>query len=329
MLTHKELLSDKKALRDKAVGCLAGLAVGDALGDIARDDGYRQRYGIVTNLYDGARSTDDTEFAVLTARVLLDCGGDLTPEHLLESWLKYILDQGGVQERGGRPLYGAVANLQRGILPPLSGRDNVLNYDDGAAMRVAPIGIVCAGDPQRAAALAEIDAQISHYADGVWAAQAVAASIAVAMAGGAPEEIVEAGLQQIPEDSWLGRAMDRAMTICDQEGSIEAAWERLHTELWTPVHAASPEAIPQIYAVFRLTGGDFRQGMFWGCNFGRDADTIGAVVGAMCGARQGMAVIPESWVQKVRRPAGVCLRFTGDEDIVQLARELAELIGSS
>ena len=326
MITRKELLLDQTMLRDKAVGCLAGLAVGDAMGDIARDDAYRQRYGIVTNLYDGARSTDDTEFAVLTARVLLDCEGHLTPEHLLESWQKYILDQGGVRERGGRPLYGAIANLQRGILPPLSGHDNVLNYDDGAAMRVAPIGIVCAGDPQRAAALAEIDAQISHHADGVWAAQAVAASIAVAIAGATPQEIVEVGLRQIPEDSWLGRSMDRAMAICDQEGSIEAAWERLHSELWTPVHAASPEAIPQIYAVFRLTSGDFRQGMFWGCNFGRDADTIGAVIGAICGARQGIGVIPEDWVQKVRRPAGVCLQFAGDEDIVDLAGQLAGLV---
>jgi ADP-ribosylglycohydrolase len=326
-MTREELLSEKTGYRQRAVGCLVGLAVGDALGDIARDDAYRQRYGIVTNLYDGARSTDDTEFAVLTARTLLDCDGQLTPEHLLDSWQRYILDQGGVLERGGRPLYGAVANLQRGILPPLSGHDNVLNYDDGAAMRIAPIGIVCAGDPQRAAELAEIEAQISHHADGIWAAQAVAASIAMAMTGAEAEEIVEAGLRQIPEDSWLGRSMARAMAICDEEGSIEAAWERLHTELWTPVHAASPEAIPQIYAVFRLTEGDFRQGMFWGCNFGRDADTIGAVIGALSGARHGISVIPDTWVEQVRRPAGVCLRFTADEDMVDLAERLVQLIG--
>lgn len=325
MVTSKEQRGQTTSLRDRAVGCLAGLAVGDALGDIARDDAHRQRYGIITNLYDGARSTDDTEFAVLTARILLDCQGELTPDHLLQAWRSYILEQGGLLERGGRPLYGAVANLQRGILPPLSGKDNVLNYDDGAAMRVPPIGIICSGDPRRAATLAEMDAQISHHADGVWAARAVAASVAIAMTGATPQGVLDAGLQQIPDDSWLGRAMSRAMDICDEEGTIQAAWERLHTELWTPVHAASPEAIPQIYAIFRLTGGDFRQCMFWGCNFGRDADTIGAILGAFCGARQGISVIPQAWVQSVRRPAGVCLPFAAGEDIVRLAEQLAAL----
>ncbi len=211
-------------------------------------------------------------------------------------------------------------------MPPLSGKDNVLNYDDGAAMRIAPIGIVWAGEPERAAAMAEIEAQISHHADGIWAAQAVAASVAVAMVDGTTEEIIEAGLRQIPTNSWLGRAMTRAMSICDQEGTIENAWERLHSELWTPVHSVSPEAIPQTYAVFRLTDGDFRRGMFWGGNFGRDADTIGAVIGALAGARQGVSVIPKRWVEDVRHPGGVCLKFAAQEDILILARDLATLI---
>lgn len=327
MITRAELIQNLSLCRDRAVGCLVGLAVGDAFGDLGRSNPHRQRYGIITNLYAGAKSTDDTEFAVLTAQTLLDCSGNLTTDTLLASWQKYILAQGGLFERGGRPLYGAVENLRRGTLPPLSGQDNVLNYDDGAAMRIAPIGVLCAGEPERAAELAAIEAQISHHRDGVWAAQAVAASVAVAMVSGTTEEIIAAGLAQIPEDSWLGRTMTRAMHICDEAGTIERAWEALHTELWTPVHAASPEAIPQIYAVFRLTDGDFHRGMFWGGNFGRDADTIGAVIGAMAGARQGIGVIPDDWVAKVRQPAGVCLKFAATKDMVTLAEQLAALIG--
>ncbi len=326
MIDRKSLAENKERCISKARGSLLGLAVGDALGDLGRDDTHRQRYGIVTAVYEGAKSTDDTEFALLTARTLIDNQGKISPKAVLASWQHYIIDQGGVYARGGRPLYGAVENIRRGILPPLSGVDNVMNNDDGAAMRIAPIGILCAGDPQRAVEMAQIEAEISHHADGIWAAQAVAASIAVAMVDGSSEQIINAGLEQIPTASWLGRAMDRAMRICDQEGSIEDAWERLHTELWTPSHSVSAEAIPQIYAILRLTGADFRRSLFWGGNFGRDADTIGAVLGAICGARHGEAVIPAEWIERVRRPAGVCLRFAAQEDIGSLADQLAALI---
>jgi ADP-ribosylglycohydrolase len=300
-----------------------GLAVGDALGDLGRNQEHRLRYGLATELTAAGKSTDDTEFALLTARTLLDSGGALTRAAVVQSWQRYILAMGGVFERGGKPQYGAVANLRRGILPPLSGSDNVQNNDDGAAMRIAPIGIICAGQPERAAELARIEAEISHDRDGVWAAQAVAASVAVAMVDGNVSEIIDAGVAQLPADSWMGRAMTRAMRVCDEAQTIEAAWLRLHDELWTPVHSVSPEAIPQAYAVFRLTAGNFQQGMFWGCNFGRDADTIGAVVGALAGALHGVGVIPPAWVEQVRKPAGVCLKFAAQEDVVEVAEQLA------
>ncbi len=327
MITRKDLIQDPALRKAKAQGALLGLAVGDALGDLGRNDAHRLRYGLATELISGARSTDDTEFAFLTARTLLDCQGRLTREAVLHSWQCRILDQGGVFERGGKPLYGAVANLQRGILPPLSGRDNVMNNDDGAAMRIAPIGIVCAGDPDRACALAALEAEISHDQDGIWAAQAIAAAVAVAMVDGTPDEILAAARQPIPADSWLGRAQARADAICAAAGSVEAAWMSLHDDLWTPVHSVSAEAIPQALSIFQLTQGDFRRGMFWACNFGRDADTIGALVGALAGARQGIGAIPPGWVDRARQPAGVCLRFAAQEDGLRLAEQLAELIG--
>lgn len=315
----------KNELLQRAQGCLIGLACGDTMGDLGRSVEYRRKYGIITNIYQDAKSTDDTEFAVLSARILLDCRGRLSHASVLQGWQKYILDQGGLFDRGGMPLYGAEANLRRGLTPPLSGKYNVNHNDDGAAMRAAPFGIASAGRPDQAAALAELDAQVSHHADGVWAAQAVAASVAVAMGGGSVEEVIKAGRRQIPEDSWLGFTMNKAMDICNQAGAIEDAWEALHTELWTPSHAAAPEAVPQIYSIFRLTRGDFRQGLFWACNFGRDADTIGAVVGAFTGALHGIDVIPAEWVDYVRRPSGICLKFAAQEDLLDLAAQLANL----
>jgi ADP-ribosylglycohydrolase len=276
-------------------------------------------------MYEGARSTDDTEFAILTAQTLIDWRGELTLSRVAESWRKYILGQGGMGDRGGKPLYGAVANLARGMEPPQTGLDNPQNDDDGAAMRIAPVGIICPGNPSRAAEISGIEAQISHARDGVWGAQAVAASVAVALDDATPQEIVAVGVKQVPVDSWLGRALDRALGICQKYQTIEDAWEHLHIDLWNPVHSMVAEALPQAYSIFLLTGGDFRKGMYWACNFGRDADTIAALVGAMSGAIHGCEAIPQDWMNKVRRPAGVCLKFAAQCDIVEVAQQLVEM----
>ncbi len=37
--------------------------------------------------------TDDTEFAVLAARILLECGPEPTPEQLLDGWVMHIVDR--------------------------------------------------------------------------------------------------------------------------------------------------------------------------------------------------------------------------------------------
>ncbi|MEN6500448.1 MAG: ADP-ribosylglycohydrolase family protein [Rectinema sp.] len=325
MKTKAEIVADRAEFESRAIGAFVGLAVGDAVGDLGRSQDHRNRYGLITRLLEDGKSTDDTEFGVLTARALLDAKGALTPEKTAEAWKHYILDRGGAKKRAGRPLYGAIENLSRGMKPPLSGKFNVMNIDDGAAMRATPHGILWAGNPQKAAESAMADACISHDADGIWAAQAVAAAVAVAMADGTVEEIVEAGRALLPSGSWIASAMDTAMDICARHPDIEEAYEELHTRLWTPEHAASPEAIPQVFAIFRLCGGDPRRGLLWSANFGRDADTIAGLVCSLSGAMHGAYAFPAEWIESLRKPSGTCLDFAIEEDIVTLAKDLVAL----
>ena len=325
MIPRAEVKADRASYVSKAAGAFIGLAVGDAVGDLGRSQEHRNRYGLIVRLLDDGKSTDDTEFGVLTARALLDCRGALTPQRTAEAWRKYILGRGGAKKRAGRPLYGAIENLGRGMEPPFTGRYNVMNIDDGAAMRASPHGILKAGDPMGAAMLAEADACVSHDNDGIWAARAVAASVAAAIAEASVDEIVAVGRAQLPAGSWMASAMDKAMTICDAKPDIEEAYEDLHTMLWTPEHATAPEAIPQVYAIFRLTGGDPRRGLLWSANFGRDADTISGLVCSFAGAMHGLSAFPEAWTARLRKPSGTCLDFAACEDIVELAGELVEL----
>ncbi|MBC8452283.1 MAG: ADP-ribosylglycohydrolase family protein, partial [Spirochaetes bacterium] len=310
---------------NRSIAAMAALGIGDAAGDLGRDDAVRQRYGILTQLLPEGKSTDDTEFTVLSARALLDNWDDFTSQKVAATWRKLVLEQGGAKERGGMPLYGALWNLSQGIEPPFSGRDNVFNVDDGAAMRAVPFGIAAWGNPQEAARLAAIDASVSHDRDGIWASKAIAASISVALNGASVEEVINAGIAQIPDDSWLGRRLEKTLAmLAPSDSAVWEVWHDLHTELWTPKHSSAPEAIPQVYALYKMAGGDFRKGFVLSANFGRDADTICALTLALCAAGQGLDVIPNDWIEQVRYPSGVCLPFAAQEDIVKLGKELAE-----
>lgn len=327
MITRSELAGNPAKAFDKAYGALSGLAIGDSLGDAARKPENRANYGITTDFNKGASwSTDDTEFALLTAKTLIGCGGNLTSDIVVKAWLEDVAVQDEFK-RGGASEIEAANNLRKGIRPPLSGKYNAFHMSDGSAMRIGPVGIICAGDPERAATMAEIDASVSHYRDGIWGAQAVAVAVSMAMVDATMEEIFDAIMKVIPEESWFYHAMNRAFEIVDNaNGSILDAWMPLHDELYTSSWATTAEALPSAFACLRMRSETFREGVVLAANFARDADTIGAVAGAILGAKYGVSSIPAHWVEKTRYPTGTCLQFTNGLDIKEMAGELAKLI---
>jgi len=312
--------------RDRAAGCLIGLAIGDAFGDAARDPENQFLYGITMDFPEKPTgSTDDTEFALLTAEILLTSDADPSREDVTRAWRRHVLVQDELN-RGGASEREAAANIRRGILPPLSGKFNTYAASDGAAMRAAPAGIVAAGDPDRAAELAERDAEISHWGEGIWGAQAVAAAVSVAMSGGTPENIFDEGMRRAPEGSWLLHNFTQALALMDKyDRNLHAVWMELHQLLRGEYKASVPEAVVSAFAVFLLTGGNFKDSIVYSGNFGRDSDTIGAVAGALAGAMGGLSNIPGTWTSRVRKPNGTCLQFTADLDIVEVAQNLTTL----
>jgi ADP-ribosylglycohydrolase len=327
MMKRNDFVTDRALVNDRAKGALIGLAIGDSFGDAARMQANRESYGFITDFNAGATwSTDDTEFALLTAKTLIKVKGNLTTESVVEAWFEDVVVQDEFK-RGGQSEIAAANNLRKGLRPPQSGKFNTFHLSDGTAMRIPPVGIICAGDPQKAIAMAEIDASISHSDDGIWGAQAVAAAVAVAMVDGSWEEIFEAALAPIPSDSWLHYNMIRALEIVDKaNGNILDCWMALHDEIKASTWATTAEAIPAAFGCLRLCHDDFRSALVLAGNFARDADTIGAVAGAILGAKYGLSAIPEHWVEKVRYPSGTCLQFTKGLDILAMGDQLADLI---
>ena len=327
MITRQDLINNRDLAESKAVGSICGLAIGDSFGDASRKQDNRVNYGITTDFNSGASwSTDDTEFALLTAKTLIKCKGNLTTQCVVDAWFEDVVVQDEFK-RGGASETSAAMNLRRGLRPPLTGKYSTFHMSDGSAMRIGPVGVICAGDPEKAAAMAEIDASISHYADGIWGAQAVAAAVSVAMVDATMDEIIDTAMRFIPADSWLYANMNTAFEIVEKAGgSILDSWMPLHDALLASTWATTAEAIPSAFACLKLASSDFKTGVILAGNFGRDADTIGAVAGAILGAKYGVEAIPAHWVEKTRYPSGTCLQFTKGIDLISIGQQLADLI---
>ena len=98
-INYKEV-TYHEGLEDKAYAALIGLAIGDSLGDQARSPENQILYGITRDMYaNQSWSTDDTEFAILVAQELINSGGNLTENHVVQAWMKHVVAQDDLGER--------------------------------------------------------------------------------------------------------------------------------------------------------------------------------------------------------------------------------------
>lgn len=316
--------------RDRARGALIGLAIGDAMGaptegmtieEIAR------RFGRVTGLLPDAAGTDDTEYAVLTGQSLLAHGFELTADDVAATWTAAVAEQQGGFAGAGFSEMVAIANLAAGLRPPATGLRNYERWSDGAAMRVAPIGILAAGDPAEARRLARIDASVSHAVDGVYAAEAVAAGVATALVADSHREVVDAVVAALPADSWTGRLVARALAIGARYERAEDAAPELYREISLfhyPWADAAPEALALAMGLYEAAKGDFVDAVIASVNIGRDSDTIAAMNGALAGAMCGFEAMPVEWREQVVRVHGRCILATAGTELLELADGLFE-----
>jgi ADP-ribosylglycohydrolase len=323
--------SGKSDVVRRARGCLMGLAIGDALGGPTEGKSQEEiarRWGRVDGfLTDDQSGSDDTEYALFNARLLIRHGTELRAAMVAEAWNKEIVNSSNAHKGAGFSEMMAIRNLKAGLLPPESGQ-HLHSWSDGLAMRVAPFGIVAAGDPTRAAKLAAEDGSVTHSGEGVFAGQAVAAAVAVAMLGSNVDAIVDAARKVIPADSWTSRGIERAVTIANKYPDVWSALKPLSAEIvvssyfWPDI---GPEAVALAFGVIAASRGNFRDAVLGGVNMGRDTDTIAAIAGAIIGARQGIDALPPEWTRRVSVARGTCLESIKGMDVLRTADAIADL----
>jgi ADP-ribosylglycohydrolase len=337
---------------DRAHGALLGLAYGDAIGfpalfhrtfqfpakrrdflwntnrDLARQRIIRLTLPFTHRLAPETLEpfpTDDTEYAVFTAQALLAAEGEPDAATFLDAWQSRIVPAAdtlltGFSERA------AVENLRRGVLPPASGNDNPQHYDDSAVPRAVAIGLYCAGRPERAAALAQAEAEITNAEDGVYAAQAMAAAIAL-MAGGAPlADALAQARALLPADSWIARGDGIARQCRAEAESTQDLLLLLTTRLINSVYSygnAAPETLPAAFAIAEACAGDLQSAVLLANSIPKSADSLPGMVGALCGVAQGPAALGPRWRAQLNACRGLCLPFVAGARLDDLARQLS------
>ncbi|MET3577689.1 ADP-ribosylglycohydrolase [Mesorhizobium robiniae] len=300
---------------DRAMGALIGGALGDALGmptQLLSPARIAELYGhvedFVAPLADHPVSkglapgtvTDDTEQALLLGRILVVSGDSF--DHA--RWVNALLDwERDVKARGSYDLLGpstkrAIDAINDGVPPEDAGSGGDTN---GAAMRIAPVGIMMPPEPPDAlvAKVAETCRATHNTSIAIASAAAVAAAVSCGVAGGdwraASDRAVMAARRGAALGHWVtggdiaaridwARGLVRGKTVSD---GIRLVVDLVGTGV------ASQESVPAAFAVLEIAGGDPWQAAIISANLGGDTDTIGAIAAGMAGACTGFSRLPQ------------------------------------
>lgn len=296
-------------LTDRVNGALLGTAVGDALGmpiEGLSHQNVRTYYkGIKEYRDDDERGdlsagqwTDDTQFTFALARALTGAPDPAAwPARAAEAYVALRPEA----RRWGPTTSSAVDRLADGTSWQESG--DAERPTDGAAMRAAPLGVWWAeSDASRDEALAVLQPvlAVTHRHPAALAA-GFGQAFAVRAALGASVETFEA------TDFWAD-LMEVTGWAEGRLGGDTRVSTRLHQlaghldefpldlrDLCDGVGVRADEAWPFAVAMFARAPHLIENTLLSAINVGGDADTTGAMLGALLGALHGWAAFPDEW----------------------------------
>jgi ADP-ribosylglycohydrolase len=312
----------------RARGALYGLAIGDALGmptQMLSRPQIRARWGELLTGFEPAPPghpiaagmsagavTDDTEQAVLLGRLLVSGHGIIDPNEFasaLVSWERTMAGRGSL-DLLGPSTKRAVAAVLAGTPPGKAGSAGDTN---GAAMRIAPIGIAVPVDlahassptPAPRASLSTLVDQVvmaSHVTHNTGIALAGAAAVAAAVSAGvsgagiaqATALAVEAARIAAGRGHWVAGA-DVAARIEWASGLVTGRPQHEAADLiyrLVGTSLATQESVAAAFAVLAAVPDDPWRACLLAASLGGDCDTIAAMAGAIAGACHGTGAFP-------------------------------------
>ncbi|MFH8975632.1 ADP-ribosylglycohydrolase family protein [Streptomyces sp. NPDC017890] len=361
--------SGTATLEERVTGALVGAAVGDALGGPV--EGYSPEqilerhggrvHGVVGPWNGGAwrtarpiapyhkgdgHITDDTLMTHALVRVYDTVRDHLdaysVAEHLVPDlmtdprWIPELEAEAIPLQRIFLAEKWLVARIHYGHVDPReAGTGNIVNC--GAAMYMAPVGLVNAGHPAGAYAEA-LDVAGAHQSSyGREAAGVLAAAVAAACLPGATPASVVAACLSLAKDGTRA-AIEAVCEVASRYSEFESAlvplreavapYDTVGADYRAPslgarrpsrLHAI--EELPVALGMLLVAGGDYRHAVLGAVNYGRDCDSIATMAGALAGALG--SPVPEDWAKTVAEASRLDL-WQPASTLTSVAREVFE-----
>jgi len=231
---------------------------------------------------------DDTDLQILWLHALQEHGIDLTSEHMIKEWREHV--------KAPWSEYGvAVANWERGILPPESGRRDNWFFGNGMGcpIRSEIWGMICPGIPKLAAKYAKQDAELDHFGESVFAEVFLATLESTVFVEKDLQKLISIGLNHIPTDCLLANLVESVI-----------AWSKVHDwktvrslilrDFGHPDFTNSPQNMGFTILALIAGEGDFMKTMNIAIGCAYDSDCTAASAGAILNAINGSKQLPES-----------------------------------
>lgn len=282
---------------DRFAGCMLGLALGDACG-APFEGGPLERllWRLIGTTSEGhMRWTDDTQMSLDLAESLIDKGA-LDPDDVAQRFASSYRWRRGYGP-GAAKLLKRIAKGQpwqqanRAVFPAGS-------YGNGGAMRAPVIGLFLARSPEELADAARLSASITHaHPLGMEGALLLASATALALGTPAPLAILQGAATVCTLEPFTSRlAIARTALHAGTELSNAQVRQRLGNGM-----SAADSCVTALYLALRFMDRPFAELLSFAAACGGDADTIGAMAGAVWGAANGAAALPQAQLARLEQ----------------------------
>ena len=270
-------------------GVAVGAAIGDALGMPLEFELASPPEHLVRDMHAGrlpaGSFTDDTEMALALAESLLELRQmdqqDVTNRFL--AWYKRRPPDVGIHTTNVLEVIEKGESWENAALKVQSSYPD--SAGNGSVMRCWPVALMCWHDEEILNTWSRVQSQVTHAHEDCIAGCAFVNSMIAQMVNGAePMAAYQHALASVKMPDGLRQAIKLAPRRKRDE-LRNTGWVRhtIESALWGLLNTNSfEEALVQVI------------------NLGADADTAGAVVGALAGAAYGLETIPDAWKKMLR-----------------------------